>query len=112
MAIFVIRSDGFKPNEIVDVTVRAESATRWAGDRYRVEEQPDATAAEAAVVETLTEWLIDNYEKGAHWVYETTDKCRHVVELRERRGDVEAYMASLRRHWELVDDHAADIRNA
>lgn len=117
MTIYVIRNDEFEANEIVDVTNREASAKHWLSlgrgeTSYRIEEQADATEEEAATVEALKDWLIDNYEKGAHWIYETTSTQQFVVELRERAGDIDAYKASLSRHWEVIEDYAADIRAA
>jgi hypothetical protein len=111
MTIYVIRSASF--GDIVEATTHESSADIWRrDDTWTIEEQPDATDDETVALEALDAWLIDNYDNGAHWVYETTDRARHVVGLREAQGDIAAYRATLRAQWELVGDYADDIRNA
>lgn len=118
MTIYVISppADDWGDDYITDVTTSEASVAFWRtagrGFTYNIEEQPDADEAELAIVETLNDWLIANYDRGAHWVYETTDKLTHVVMLRKLGGDLEAYKADLSKHWELVDEYASDIRKS
>lgn len=110
MTIYVITSQSF-PDDIVEVTDRADSAAFWRDDKtWIVTEQPDADASELAEVARLNAWLYDNYGAGAHWIVETTDDCRHVIELRQQTPG--QYRAALQRRWETMEDYAGDIRAA
>lgn len=115
MTIYVIRADD-EYADISCVTDCREKADFWrtAGRfvSYVVTEQVDPTVDELSQVEALKNWLVENYERGAHWVYETTDTLQYVVDLRGHGGDINAYKADLERHWEVVEDYACDIRNA
>ena len=110
MTIYIIHSS--EDRNIIETVKSAEMAAFWGEKGYSVTEQPDADEAEQEAVEALKDWLIDNYENGAHWVYETTDTIGFVVGLRRHGGDLDAYKADLRNHWEVVDDYASDIRAA
>lgn len=113
MTIYVIRStDEFDNGAIVQVTTYASSVAVWRNSSadYLIEEHQDATPEEQAQVDALNEWLYDNYNNGAHWIVETTDRAQHVVALREK--SIDQYKRELSRHWNIVEDHAAEIRAA
>jgi hypothetical protein len=80
-------------------------------DRGYVEEiQAAPTDDELVAVESIKEWLLQNYERGAHWIYETRETAEHVVLLREM--GMEAYRADMQRNWETLEDYSQDIRNS
>lgn len=111
MTLYVIRSAMF--GSLTEATTSETEANIWRDHgTWTVEEQPDATPEEQAVVAQLNDWLLVNYSNGAHWIYETTGEARHVAALRAMDGDVQAYRASLERQWEATEDYAEDIRNA
>jgi hypothetical protein len=116
MAIYIIRSGDSADSYIADITSDADAITSWNDNKYRlrfaVEEQPDATANEMATVAAIDAWLLANYARGGHWIYETTDELHHVVALRGHGGDLDAYKADMRDHWELLNGVDADISNA
>lgn len=111
MTIYVVTSRSF-PDDLVEVTDRDTSAAIWREDAatWVVTEEPDATPDELAEVARIEAWLYDNYNAGAHWIVETTEPCRHVIEL--RRQTPGQYRVALERHWRTMDDYAADIRAA
>lgn len=113
MSIYVIRNDS---DDHFYIAPNAEHAQWWLTAsrfvKYTIEEQADASDAEKAVVESLNEWLLQHYNDGAHWIYETTEEDQHIVALRELGGDIEAYKADLKRGWELLEDVSADVRAA
>lgn len=111
MTIYVITSRSF-PTDIVEVTRYESSAAFWRESKndWIVTEEPDADTAELAEVARLNAWLYDNYNAGAHWIVETTDDCRHVIEM--RRQTPGQYRAALQRRWETMQDYASDIRAA
>ena len=111
MTIYVITSRSF-PTDLVEVTDRDTSAAIWRENAktWVVTEEPDADTAELAEVARLNAWLYDNYNAGAHWIVETTDDCRHVIEM--RRQTPSQYRAALQRRWETMQDYASDIRAA
>lgn len=108
MTIYVITSR-HDANDIVEVTANAASADFWRKD-WTVTEHPDATPEEMEQVEDITEWLMDNYSAGAHWVFETTPTAAHVIALRSHTPG--EYRVALERQWRAMDDYAADIRAA
>lgn len=111
MALYVIRSAEF--GSLVEATTRTDTANIWRGDNtWAIEAQRPISDEERSVVTDLGQWLLENYNNGAHWIYETTDIARHVAALRAMNGDVQAYRASLKREWEATEDYAEDIRNA
>jgi hypothetical protein len=108
MTIYVIRGNLF--GDIWEVTSRTPSSVWYESDGCHVEEHPDATADELARVADLETWLLDNYNAGAHWIVETTDSARHVIELREQTPG--QYRVALERHWRTMDDVCHDVRAA
>lgn len=105
----------------------AASASPWARDPRHVLQIELAAARkeldsltpvkeEAAptnrVVSLLRSWLEENYNDGAHWVYETFDDQQLLDEFAACDGNLADTKHSLRKHWEIVDAHAADIRAA
>lgn len=108
MSIYVIRSSLF--HDIWDVTTREPSDVWKNSEGCYIEEQPDATADELARVAEIEQWLIDNYNAGAHWIAETTPTARHVVELRTQTPG--EYRVALERHWRALDDHCREVRAA
>ena len=116
MTIYIIRSDASDERYIADVTSDADAIASWNDNKYHlrfvVDEQPDATADEMAAVAAIDAWLLANYARGGHWIYETTDELHHVVALRGHGGNLDAYKADMRDHWELLNGVDADISNA
>jgi hypothetical protein len=108
MTIYAIRSARF--GDLWDVTTTTPS-TIWTNNAdVVIEEHPDATADELARVEELNDWLHANYNAGAHWIVETTDDARHILELRSMTAG--QYRVALERQWRSMDDYALEIRNA
>lgn len=92
---------------------------RFAGDiwsagnlREQADDLIEQFAIELGEIAHIKRFLIDHYENGAHWVLETTSDAEFLEGLRQHGGDVEAYKADLRRHWEVLHAYAEDIRNA
>ncbi len=111
MTLYVIRSASF--GSLVEATTCADIANIWREDNtWTVEAQHPISDEERSVVTDLGQWLLENYNNGAHWIYETTDAAHHVAALRAMDGDVQAYRASLKREWESTEDYAEDIRGA
>lgn len=108
MTIYAIRSARF--GDLWDVTT-ATPSTFWATNAdVTITEHPDATADELATVAELNQWLIDNYNAGAHWIVETTDDAQHILKLREMT--LGEYRVALERNWLSLEDYAADVRAA
>lgn len=111
MTLYVIKSAMF--GTLTEATTSATEANVWRGHgTWVIEEQPGISPEETQAVSDLDDWLLQNYSKGAHWIYETTDAASHVAALREFGGDIGKYRASLKRQWEATEDYAEDIRNA
>lgn len=111
MTIYVITSRSF-PDDIVEVTNRDASVAVWrnSANDWIVTEELDADAAELAEVARINAWLYDNYNAGAHWIVETTDDCRHVIEL--RRQTPGQYRVALERRWRTMEDYSQEVRAA
>lgn len=107
MTIYAIRSARF--GDLWDVTNHKPS-TDWINADVVIEEHPDADVFEMAEVAALNEWLHANYHAGAHWIVETMDDCRHVLELRTMTPG--EYRVALERHWRGMEDYSADIKGA
>ena len=111
MTLYVIRSATF--GSLVEATTCADTANIWREhNTWAIEAQPSISDEELNVVTDISQWLLENYNNGAHWIYETTDTAHHVAALRHFDGDVSKYRASLKRQWEVTEDYAEDIRNA
>lgn len=108
--IYAIYSKAF--GDLVEATALKASADIWRNDNWRVDELPAASGAEQEAVKAIQQWLIENYKRGGHWIFETTNDATHVVRLREFGGDVEAYKADMARDFEAIEEYAEDIRNA
>ncbi len=108
MTIYVIRGKMF--NDIWEVTARKPSTVWTDSDDVTVEEHPDASPDELAEVARLNAWLYDNYNAGAHWIVETTEDARHVIEMRNQTPG--QYRVALERQWSAMSDYCDDIRAA
>lgn len=108
--IYAIYSKAF--GDLVEATAHKANADIWRDGEWRVDELPAASDEERATVEAIQQWLIENYKRGGHWIFETTNNATHVVRLREFGGDVEAYKADMARDFEAIEEYADDIRNA
>jgi len=111
MTLYVKRSATF--GSLVEATTCADTANIWREhNTWAIEEQRPISDEELNAVSDLNQWLLKNYNNGAHWIYETTDTARHVAALRHFDGDMPKYRASLKRQWEVTEDYAEDIRSA
>jgi hypothetical protein len=113
MTIYVITSrytwGDTEHESIMEVTPRATDAEFYRA-HFHVTEEPDASEQELERVAELNQWLYANYNAGAHWIVETAQDARHVVEM--RRQTPGQYRAALQRQWETKDDYRDDICNA
>lgn len=108
--IYAIYSKAF--GDLIEATTTKASSDIWREAGYRIDELPAASDEERATVEAIQQWLIENYKRGGHWIFETTNEATHVVRLREFGGDLAAYKADMARDFEAIEEYADDIRNA
>lgn len=55
-------------------------------------------------VEQLKQFVLDNYERGGHWVYETHDDEDYQRELRAVGGSLPGAKKGLKQYWEMMNE--------
>jgi hypothetical protein len=55
-------------------------------------------------IQQLTQFAIDNYEAGGHWVAECWNAADYDEVLEKVGGDVELAKESLKQHWKLINE--------
>lgn len=108
--IYAIYSEAF--GDLVEATTSEESAAIWRNENWRVDALPAATESERESVKAIEAWLIENYKRGGHWIFETTNEATHVIQLREHGGNVDAYKNEMARDFEAIEEHAQEVRSA
>lgn len=108
--IYAIYSKAF--GDLIEATTMKASADFWREANYRIDELQAPSDEECNAIEAIQKWLIENYKRGGHWIFETTNEATHIVRLREFGGNVEAYKADMARDFEAIEEYAEDIRNA
>lgn len=108
--IYAIYSKAF--GDLVEATTQKANADIWLEAGYRIDALPAATESERETVKAIQAWLIENYKRGGHWIFETRNEATHVVRLREHGGNVDAYKNEMARDFEEIENHAQEIRSA
>lgn len=70
----------------------------------------NVTDEEIQSILKLKRWLLDNYEEGGHWIYETHADDEYLINIREQ--GLTRYMAELSETWTVIDDVCEDVRAA
>lgn len=108
MTIFAIRwaDDG----SLIEATT-SQPGDAWTKDNmFAVTEHPDMTEEERAPITQIKDWLLDNYNAGAHWIVECVEDAELVLLLREL-GE-EEMREELEGRWELKEGMAREVRAA
>jgi len=62
------------------------------------------------MIDELQQYLIDNYDEGGHWIYETYDRTDYEKILYECKGDLDEAVKELKARCELIEAQSHETK--